>query len=62
MYVYYTYIFYIIYITNIYIYIYVYIYIYIYIYIYWRNNFKAYLTSDEKKFETVEILFLYSAS
>ena len=35
---------------------------YIYIYIYWRNNFKAYLTSDEKKFETVEILFLYSAS
>ena len=60
MYVYYTYIFYIIYITNIYIYIY--IYVYIYIYIYWRNNFKAYLTSDEKKFETVEILFLYSAS
>ena len=58
MYVYYTYIFYIIYITNIYIYIYV----YIYIYIYWRNNFKTYLTSDEKKFETVEILFLYSAS
>ena len=54
MYVYYTYIFYIIYITN--------IYIYIYIYIYWRNNFKTYLTSDEKKFETVEILFLYSAS
>ena len=58
MYVYYTYIFYITYITNIYIYIYV----YIYIYIYWRNNFKTYLTSDEKKFETVEILFLYSAS
>ena len=54
MYVYYTYIFYIIYITN--------IYIYVYIYIYWRNNFKTYLTSDEKKFETVEILFLYSAS
>ena len=39
-----------------------YIYIYIYIYIYWRNNFKTYLTSDEKKFETVESLFLYSAS
>ena len=56
MYVCYTYIFYIIYITNIY------IYVYIYIYIYWRNNFKTYLTSDEKKFETVEILFLYSAS
>ena len=58
MYVYYTYIFYIIYITN----IYIYIYICIYIYIYWRNNFKTYLTSDEKKFETVETLFLYSAS
>ena len=43
-------------------YIYICIYIYIYIYIYWRNNFKTYLTSDEKKFETVETLFLYSAS